>query len=198
MLFRREKYNLNLDKYIEKQWENFESFLQEAQEENGENFLSENGFYAYIEQEQFSKSMGLFFFNLNKKYFAFLCSSLQEDSNLLKESDEMKLEKIILLKPSVQQTIVFENNQFMARSSNYYHNYDVNLPIDIQFFNYEKEQKILFSKPGLGNINLYFSFLIEKINQKFKITKTESLKQEIKNLYLSKILDERMLQLKKS
>jgi hypothetical protein len=198
MLFRREQYNLNLNKYIEKQWENFEFFLQDIQAENGENFLSANGFHAYIEKEQFSKSMGIFFFNLNEKYFAFFCSSLQGELNLLKESDEMKLEKIILLKPSVKQSVIFENNQFAARSSNYYHNYDVNLPIDIQFFNYDKEQKILFSKPGLGNINLYFSFVVEKMNQKFRITKTESLNQEIKNLYLSKILDERMLQLKKS
>lgn len=196
MLFRREENNINLNKYIEKQWENLQIFLQEMDLKK-QHFLSSNGFYSYIEKGQFSKSLGLFFFTIDSQIIGFLCSSLAENLQLAKEYDEMKLEKIFLFKSNIKQSIIFEENQFKSRSSNYYHNFDVDLPVEIQFFDYEKEQKILFSKPGEGNINLYFSFLYNKNNQVFKTTKTESLKKEIKNLYMVKVLDERMSLLKK-
>ncbi len=81
----------------------------------------------------------------------------------------------------------------MEEGFNFYNSLEINLNVDFKFYEYENETRLVISKSGDTNINLYFAIVIKNdLPQYLTVKINPSVMEDSKHLKMIKILDERL------
>ncbi len=195
-MFFGQQENLDISTYIKEEWASMPEFCDKLNE-SAELLLQGYGFAQYEQDGQDGKEAEQLAFHIvriNDRMFGF-CG----DTNNLQDVNEnsgLNYKKIVEFDNSVLSSSLFEANQFRF-SKNLYKRFDAELVIEAKLYSYNDEQRILISKKGQGNIDLYFAYSIKnKTNELFgKVY--PSVFNAVKHLAMKKLLDERINNRKK-
>ncbi len=137
------------DKYVINEWVSFWLFFDEISYEDNNSFEG-HGFFRTIKKDQFSDDESVFGYilKLNNRYFGFLGTQINE----FKEGANFKFKHV------VEFSEKFHVSDIFSIGENYFKKFDTNLEVDVKFYSYSTEEKILISKRGDGNIDLYASY----------------------------------------
>lgn len=174
--------------YVINEWVSLWLFFEEISYEE-ENSFEGHGFFRSIIKDQFNDNESVFGYilNLNNRYFGFIGNPINE----FKEGGSFKFKHIVEFNEK------FHNCDIFAISENYVKKFDTNLEVDVKFYSYSTEEKILISKKGDGNIDLYasyqYDFEKETINGKIFPASLNALKSKM----FSAAIEERFSNIKK-
>lgn len=180
-----EKVETQITQNILEEWSTFFSFQEKLEEEkldNKELILQGYGFVNEVMNSQFKSFLGYHLLQINNKLFAFYGESF--NSNKPSENENLKFRGIVEL------NINNIPNQHLKIL-------EAPLPISSKFYQYTNEDKILISKEGVRNIDLYISYHLNYLNKEFIIKIHPSVFSVSKHLAMINKLDNRINNLNK-
>lgn len=179
------------ESFIIKSWDNFEEFSSHFNSLAESFTLKGVGFTHNIPEEGEILS-GYQIFNTNVGVFAFVGESLDQ-KQVTKESD-IFFTSIVELSPSIFTSMIFKTMSF--KNNSIFSPLDCEVPIELKEYLYNDEEKILISKAGRGNIDLFCSYVLNGNSYLIKTVIHQNLHTVSKNLAMNKLLEERINNLK--
>lgn len=192
MFFGQEE-KTDISQYVKEQWVTISQFCEKLLE-SSPLLLRGYGFAKYQQNGQFIEDLGYHFVKINDRIFGFCGES--KTSGDYNENTILSFRYINEFDPAILTSNIFESNQFKS-NSNYYRNFEAELLIDAKVYTYQDEEKLLLSKKGQGNIDLYCSYQIKNISNEFLVKVYPAAFTAAKHLAMKKMLDERVKNLKK-
>ncbi len=193
MFSNQEDQEKNLSQYIKQEWIGLPIFVDSIKEES-DILLIGYGFLSHKIKGQFEEKIGYHLLKMNDRLFGFCCNG--------KEGKEPTEGSSLILKYINEFDNDLINSDFFAVDSfrenkNYFKNFEAELEVENKLYQYQDEEKLLISKRGLGNIDLYMSYQVKNITNEFSVKIQPNVFSTAKHLAMKKLLDERIKNLKK-
>lgn len=192
-MFFNQTASLDIKKYIKDEWVSIPQFYDKLRVEKTLNLKG----YGFIEKEvtsQFSEFLGYHIIRINDRLFGFCGKSLNGSNP--EENSILFFKNITEFKIDFLNSALFEESQY-KENSNRYIKFDADLTIEAKIYLYEDEEKLLLSKKGQGNIDLYCSYQVENKSNELICKIYPAAFSAAKYLAMNKILDERIQSIKK-
>lgn len=158
------------------------------------------GFCNYELQGQFKEFRGYHILIINNEVFGFVGTSANQSStskNLIPNSkEEMAFCKIVKFDPKLLTSNIFEDIRSPGNKLEYL---DASLAIDGKLYEYEHEDKLIFSKKGDGNIDMYTTYsYYPKTNLLRAYIQSQSMHMSAKQQAMMNFLDKKVNNLQAS
>lgn len=159
--------------------------------------------YIFLDYSEIQlKGFGFFYINdeVNKGYEAFhvffvnnsLFAVSGHSLDKPRANSKIRLKNFYLLDHKILKDPMYFNGS-LEEGFNFYNSLGINLKVDFKFYEYENETRLVISKSGDTNINLYFAVVIKNdLPQEFTVKVNPSVLEDSKHLKMIKILDERL------
>lgn len=193
-MFFGQQDNEDITKYIKEEWVSLSQVYEKILESNSTLFLKGYGFINHEKSSQFIEFLGYYLIHINGNIFGFCGESIKGET--LKENELMNFKSVVEFDASILKSSILMGNQFKS-SQNYYKKFDADLLIEAKIYQYHDEEKLLLSKAGQGNIDLYCSYQIKNNTNEFVCKIHPSAFSTAKYLAMSQILEERIQNMKK-
>lgn len=191
-MFFNQTESLDIKKYIKEHWVSLSQFYDKLLDD--ESFLLKGyGFLQKEEQGQFTEKLGYYIFRINDRIFAF-CGESPNGS--AEEGSTLSFKYIIEFNEDILSSSLFEPSAYNG-SKNHYTKFDADLTVDAKIYLYEDEEKLLITKNGKGNIDLYCSYQIINKSNDLICKVYPAAFAAAKQLALNKVLEQRIKNLKK-
>lgn len=184
---------IDLKKYTIQQWVSVSQFYEKLQEE-GSLLLRGHGFFSYEVTGQFTEFLGCHLLQVNDRLFGFFGESRGDDK--ADENSSLSFKNITEFNSNILTSQIFQTSQYSS-SKNSYSKFDADLDIEAKLYLYEDEEKLLLSKKGQGNIDLYCCYQVKNNTNELFCKVYPTAFTASKHLAMSKILDQRIKELKK-
>lgn len=174
------------DNYIINEWVSMWLFFEDISYE--EYFIFQgNGFFSAIKKEQFEEDKNFFGYILkvNNRFFGFIGYSIND----FKEGSKFKFKHI------VEFSEEFINSDVFNIGENYFKPFEISIEVDIKFYSYATEERILLSKKGDEHIELYASYEYDFEKETIIGKVYPALLNAIKNKIFNVAIEERFSQL---
>jgi hypothetical protein len=185
--------SLDLKKYIKEEWVSLSQFYDKLRVEK-ELLLKGYGFFEREVIGQFVEHWGYHLVKINDRVFAFCGESFTQNS--ADESQPLSFKRIIEFDEKLLSSSLFEGSQYTGNKSNY-NKFDAELNVEAKIYLYQEEEKLLISKKGEGNIDLYCSYQVKNNTNELICKVYPAAFTAAKHLAMNKILDQRIKQMKK-
>jgi hypothetical protein len=191
-MFFGQQESIDINKFIKEEWISLLHFSEMLDEEDYLVYQG-YGFFSYRNQSQFDEFLGYYLLKITDKLFAFVGESYSDKK--VEENEPIKFKKVIELDEKLLATNLFESTH--GNSSNYYKNFEAELIIDAKVYQYSDEDKILLTKKGQGNIDLYASYQVKNENNELAIKIQQSAFTTARHLAMTQVLEKRIQNMKK-
>lgn len=143
-------------------------------------------FYIYDEPSKLYEAFHIY--SVNNTLFA-VSGTMKEKP---RANSKIQLKNFYILDSKILKDPVYFNGS-MEEGFNFYNALGINLNVDFKFYEYENETRLVISKSGDTNINLYFAIVIKNdLPQDLTVKVNPSVMEDSKHLKMIKILDERL------
>lgn len=112
------------------------------------------GFCTYEIKGQFNDLKGYHILVLNNEVFGFVGSAIN-DVRPINSKSELTFSKIVKFDSKLLNSNIFEDLRFSGNSLDYL---EASIAVDGKIYEYEDEDKIIFSKKGEGNIDMFATY----------------------------------------
>lgn len=112
------------------------------------------GFCTYEVTGQFQELKGYHILVLNNEVFGFVGSSINPNM-VLNAKSNMLFSKVVKFDSKLLNSSVFEDMRFPGNTLDYL---EASIAVDGKLYEYEDEDKIIFSKKGAGNIDMFATY----------------------------------------
>jgi hypothetical protein len=191
-MFFSQTESFEIKRYIKEQWVSLSQFYDKLSV-NEPLFLKGYGFLQKEEQGQFTENLGYYILTINDRIFAFCGESLNGQTE---EGSILSFKYIIEFNESILNSSLFEPSAHTG-SKNHFTKFDAELTVDAKIYLYEDEEKLLITKNGKGNIDLYCSYQIINQSNNLICKVYPAAFAAAKQLALNKVLEQRIKNLKK-
>ncbi len=193
MFLNQEEKEENLNKYIKQEWIGLSPFTDSLKSEE-DVLLIGYGFFNHQTTGQFAEKISYHLLKMNDRLFGFCCNG--KDGEEPSEGSNLIFKYINEFDNDLLNSSFFTHNSF-RENKNYYKNFESELPVENKLYQYQDEEKLLISKEGIGNIDLYISYQVKNITNEFTVKIQPNVFSTAKHLAMKKLLDERIKNLKK-
>lgn len=177
---------------IIKSWSNFLSFSSELDELSLIHNITRFGF-THNSRTEDKLHMGFHFIEVDNRVFGFCGESL--DDKYLNKNSPIFFHKVVELRPDI---LVSENfKRFGSSNNSYITTLEAPVPVDLKGFAYEDSDKLLITKAGRGNIDLFLSYTVDGKNYHLVTQVNQSIEQAAKTIAREILLEQRIQNLKK-
>lgn len=187
MFFSNELNNFNLHSHMKNEWGSLFAFCEEMSDIYQDIKFVGNGFLQKHQGDQFYDFLGGYILGLNDKYYIIL----GEDTGAISENSWFKFKSII----EVDQ--LFINAEVINVPNNSYAKFDSELIVELKHYQYQEEERIMISKKGIGNIDLYASYSIKNKDRLLNGKVYPAAAVAAKNQLMTNMLNERFSTAKK-
>lgn len=191
-MFFNQTESFDIKKYIKEQWVSLSQFYDKLSIDEPL-FLKGYGFLQKEEQGQFTENLGYYIVRINDRIFAFCGESLNGPAE---EGANLSFKYIVEFNESIIHSSLFEPSSYTG-AKNHYSKFDAELTVDAKIYLYEDEEKLLITKNGKGNIDLYCSYQIINQSNELICKVYPAAFTAAKQLALNKVLEQRIQNMKK-
>ncbi len=188
MFFAQEFSNFDVTTAIKNEWGSLFAFCEEVNDLYTEIKFVGHGFLQKTQNEQFFDFLGGYIIGLNDKYYIIL----GEDVSPISENGWFKFKSVI----EVNQDFI--KSQVISDPTNNYSKFETDLIVEIKHYQYQEEERIMISKKGIGNIDLYASFSVKNSGKLLNGKIYPAATTAAKNQLMTNMLNERFSSVKKS
>lgn len=188
-MFFDQEFNLfDIKNHLKNEWGSLFTFCEEINEINEEVKFIGHGFFNKKQENQFFDFLGGYILALNDKYYIIL----GEENNIISENNWFKFQSIIEVDKE------FISSYVINSTNNKFSKFETELIVEIKHYQYKEEEKIMISKKGIGNIDLYASYSIKNKDKLLNGKVYPSANVAAKNQLMTKVINERFSNIKKS
>lgn len=191
-MFFNQTESFELKKHIKEQWVSLSQFYDKLLTD--EPFILKGyGFFGQEENGQFVSNLGYYVVRVNERIFAF-CGESQE--GYAEDGSTLYFKYIVEFNESILNSSLFESSPYSSQT-NSYNKFDAELDVEIKIYLYDDEEKLLITKKGKGNIDLYCSYQVKNNTNELCCKVYPAAFTAAKQLALNKVLEQRIKNLKK-
>lgn len=187
MFFSHETDNFDLYQHIKNEWASLFTFCEEMNDIHQEIKFLGNGFLQKKQTDQFYDFLGGYILGLNDTYYIIL----GEDNNPPTENVWFKFKSIIEVDKN------FINSHILNMTNNSYAKFESDLIVELKHYQYQEEERLMISKKGIGNIDLYASYSIKNKDKLLNGKVYPAAAVAAKNQLMTNLLNERFSSVKK-
>jgi hypothetical protein len=191
-MFFSQTETFDIKKYIKEQWVSLSQFYERLDADELL-LLKGYGFIQREEQGQFNSNLGYYIVRINDRIFGFCGESLNGQAQ---DGETLYFKYIVEFNESILNSSLFESSTYSG-SRNVYSKFDAELTVEAKIYLYEDEEKLLITKKGQGNIDLYCSYQVKNHTNELVCKVYPAVFSAAKQLALNKVLEQRIQNLKK-
>lgn len=180
----------NIDKYIKQRF-TYQEFLEEFGTHKTLKLTGYGFFYTYDGDKYHN-------YNLFK-FKSFLIGFYTTSNFKVGISSTGKFQNMLLISSDILNlSHLFDDPSSNNENSSQFNDFKIELIVDTKLYDYQNDTKILISKAGDKNIDLYFSMVINKADRISQVKINSHIKSIVKRMQLEKVLSERIENIKKN
>jgi hypothetical protein len=187
MFFTQEFNDFDITKGIKNEWGSLFAFCEEINDIYSDIKFVGHGFLQKTQNEQFFDFLAGYIIGLNDKYYIIL----GEDSSPISENGWFKFKSVIEIDKD------FLNSQVLSDPTSQYNIFESELLVELKHYQYQEEERIMISKKGIGNIDLYASFSVKNGGKLLNGKIYPAAATAAKNQLMTNMLNERFSSVKK-
>lgn len=187
MFFSHEINDFELRKHIKNEWGSLFAFCEEMNDIHPEVRFLGNGFLQKKQVDQFYDFLSGYILELNNSFYIIL----GEDNTPSSENSWFKFKSI------VEVDKLFINTEVLTLANNSYSKFESELIVELKHYQYQEEERLMISKKGIGNIDLYASYSIKNKEKLLNGKVYPAAAVAAKNQLMTNLLNERFSSVKK-
>jgi hypothetical protein len=191
-MFFNQTESFDIKKYIKEQWVSLSQFYEKIEADDSM-LLKGYGFIQREEQGQFNLNLGYYIVRLNDRVFGFCGENLNGQAQ---DGATLYFKYIVEFNENILNSALFEPSPY-SESRNLYSKFDAELSVEAKIYLYEDEEKLLITKKGKGNIDLYCSYQVKNHTNELICKVYPAVFNAAKQLALNKVLEQRIQNMKK-
>ncbi len=192
-MFFNQTVSFDIKKYVKEQWVSLSQFYEKLSLD-GQLLLKGYGFFEHREQKQFEEQVGYHLVRINNRVFGFCGENLK--GGVAEEGTTLSFKNITEFHENILTSALFEASQYTGNKNNF-NKFDAELIIEAKIYLYEDEEKLLLTKKGQGNIDLYCSYQVKNNSNELICKVYPTAFTAAKHLAMNKVLEQRIQNLKK-
>lgn len=177
--------------FIINTWSNFLAFSEHLQINSKDNEIMGVGF-THNKKVEDNVHIGYHLFQINDRLFAVTGETIEK--NVASQDQELFFHKVCELRKNLLDSINFKKKN--RENNSYFTLLDSGIPVDIKGYAYEDSDKLLITRAGKGNIELFINASVSGYNYHLCLTIHENIHSVAKTIAREKLLDERIRNLK--